>query len=106
MNARDLMKGLLNRQPANRLGAGPNDYLDIKVTSMKIYDLILQLLFRHLPGLQKSTLRNYSRVSSNRHMCLNFAVKTTLNYSMSFLRASPLWTRPVSQDFKLTKICF
>jgi len=30
MNARDLMKGLLNRQPANRLGAGPNDYLDIK----------------------------------------------------------------------------
>ena len=36
MNARDLMKGLLNRQPANRLGAGPNDYLDIKVMSKLI----------------------------------------------------------------------
>lgn len=44
MHSRDLMKGLLNRQPANRLGAGPNDYLDIKVTSMKIYDLLTQLL--------------------------------------------------------------
>ena len=36
-NARELMKALLNRQPAMRLGAGQRDFLDIQVRKENLF---------------------------------------------------------------------
>ncbi|CAG5111738.1 Oidioi.mRNA.OKI2018_I69.chr2.g6013.t1.cds [Oikopleura dioica] len=63
LNARDLMKGLLNRQPANRLGAGPNDYLDIKTPlSMTHADAFAGFTYTH-PSIM-SELTSEQKVSN------------------------------------------
>ena len=54
-NARELMKALLNRQPAMRLGAGPRDFYDIQVGKILIEQIYkIDQNFKDSDKLRKS----------------------------------------------------